>query len=90
MAYFVCKKACYTDRRIYPGDVVDDTVQSLAPECFTRLKSVKPTSMKNEIEELIPQVAEQNKNRIKPISMTDLHNANQETKLMAELGLEGE
>lgn len=73
MAFYVCKKTCFVDRRIYPGDVVDDKIAEKAMTCFTKLKSTKPTSMSKEVEELIPEVAEKNKNRIKPMSMTDLH-----------------
>lgn len=75
MAYYVCKKTTFVDRRIYPGDVVDEKIAEQAMPCFAKLKSTKPTSMSKEVEELIPEVADRNKNRIKPMSMTDLHGA---------------
>lgn len=75
MANYVCKKMCFTDRRIYPGDVVTESMAALAPNCFAKLKSTKPTSMEKEVEELVPEVAERNKNRITPMTMTDLHKA---------------
>ena len=73
--FYVCKKTCFIDRRVYPGDVVDETIASKAIACFAKLKSTKPTSMEKEVEELVPEVAERNKNRIKPMTMTDLHGA---------------
>ncbi len=86
MAFYVCKKPCFVDRRIYPGEVVDETIAEQSIPNFTKLKSTKPTSMEKEIEDLIPEVAERNANRIVPMTMSDLH----KSKLPPIIGLETE
>jgi hypothetical protein len=73
MAY-VCIKETFIGARFRPGAVVEEDVASQNPSCFKKLMSKASAKMASEIEELVPEIAELNKDRIVPLSMSDLRN----------------
>lgn len=72
-ANYVCTKDCFAGSRFRPGDVVTEEVAAFVPSCFRKLVSKQSAKMQAEIEDILPEMADENPNHIKPISMTDLH-----------------
>lgn len=52
-AKYVCTKECYANRLCRVGDMVGAETYSLAPSCFTKLKSTRKADIKEEIKEIV-------------------------------------
>lgn len=69
---YACKKMCFVGSLCRVGDVVDETIATKAPDCFVKLKSKTYSTIQNEIERVIPEVAEMRQHEIKPLSNRDI------------------
>lgn len=50
---YVCVKDCYPNKLVRVGDVVEDSVASLVPNCFKKLSGKTKLERKFEIDEIL-------------------------------------
>jgi len=82
---YVCLKLCYTGFLCRPGDVVGEEMANQVPEHFSKLRAKSFSTIQNEIESKVPEIAELNNHVVKTLTAMDLRG-----NLPPVAGMEGE